>query len=564
MPYDLKTAPAPRLTGNALKAFAAALDNPASGALLLQKLHKDFGILEVRRAAISEAPSVSPALPRPSSMPAPGGEAAAIDLQTIAGGAPPANGFVFETAAAIARSYASGRTTPEEVAERVIDAIERADRRSPPLRAFISSRAEDIRAQARASAERLRAGAALGPLDGVPVAIKDELDVAGYPTTAGTQVLGAVASEDATVAARLRAAGAVLIGKANMHELGIDTTGFNAQHGTPRNPYAPGHYTGGSSSGSAAAVAAGICPIAIGADGGGSIRVPAALCGVVGLKPTYSRVSEHGAVPLCYSVAHVGPIGATVRDVALAYAVIAGPDARDPNSQGQPPPSLAGLGDVNLKGVRLGVYAPWMEDASPAIVGACRAAIEALRARGAEVVDVEVPELDRARIAHAVTILSEMASFVEVHADGRRRSFGLGVRVNLALGRSLTSRDYVAAQKVRTRALGHFQRVFERCDALVTPSCAITAPAIAADVMPHGESDLKVTSALMRYAFPANLTGYPAISVPAGYDASGLPIGLQLMGRPWEESLLLRLAEAVELDVPRRRPEVHFTVLPAG
>ncbi|AUX44947.1 amidase [Sorangium cellulosum] len=562
MPYDLKTAAAPRLAGRALQALAAALDNPAAGALLLQKLHRDVGVLAMRRAELPEPPSVCPVLPRPSSMFAT--EAAAIDLQAIAAGAPPANGFAFETAADITRAYTSGRTTPEEVAERAIEAMERADRSDPPLRAFIASRAGEIRAQARASGERRRAGAALGPLDGVPVAIKDEIDVAGYPTTAGTRFLRAVAREDATVVARLRAAGAVILGKTNMHEIGIDTTGFNPHHGTPRNPYAPGHYPGGSSSGSAAAVAAGICPVALGADGGGSIRIPAALCGVAGLKPTWSRVSEHGVAPLCYSVGHVGPIGASVRDVALAYAAIAGPDLRDPGSLLQPPPSLARLGDADLTGVRLGVYTAWMDDASPAVAAACRAAVAALAARGGEVVEVEVPELDRARVAHAVTILSEMASFAEPHDAEHRRSYGLGVRVNLAIGRSLTSRDYVAAQKVRTRALASFRRIFQRIDALVTPACATTAPAIAGDVMPSGESDLEVTSALMRYAFPANLTGYPAISVPAGYDPRALPIGVQLMGRPWEEGLLLRLAEVVERGVTRRRPEMVFNLLPRG
>jgi Asp-tRNA(Asn)/Glu-tRNA(Gln) amidotransferase A subunit family amidase len=559
MSYDLKSAAAPRLTGRALEAFAAALDNPAGGAVIIQKVLKDLGIIGLRRAEIAEPPSVGPALPRLSSMPS--SEPPAINLRQVAAGAPQVPGFAFETAVEFSSAYASGRVTPEDVAERVIRAIEQSDRSAPPLRAFIASRADDIRAQARASTARHRANASLGPLDGVPIAIKDELDVAGYPSTAGTRFLTRVASEDATVCARLRAAGAILLGKANMHEIGIDTSGFNPHHGTPRNPYAPGHYTGGSSSGSAAAVAAGICPIAIGADGGGSVRIPAALCGVVGLKPTWSRVSEHGVVPICFSVGHVGPLGASVRDVALAYAIIAGPDARDPNSLLQPAHTLDGLGQRDLADVRIGVYTRWLMDAAPAVSKACREALARLRARGADLVEVEVPDLDWMRIAHGITILSEMASFAERYDAEHRRHYGLGVRVNLAIARALTSRDYVAAQRVRTRALASFRGMFERIDALATPSCAITAPPIAADVLPRGESNLEVTSALMRYAFPANLTGYPAVSVPAGYDERGLPIGLQLMGRPWEENLILRIAEAVELDVPRRQPEVYFRAL---
>ncbi len=224
---------------------------------------------------------------------------------------------------------------------------------------------------------------------------------------------------DATVVARLRAAGALLIGKANMHEIGINPNGANAHYGAARNPYDTARDPGGSSSGPAAAVAAGLCPIAIGADGGGSIRIPASLCGLVGLKPTFGRVSEAGAAPLCWSVAHIGPLGATVEDVALAYGLIAGPDTRDPNSQRQPAVGLAGWNDrLTWHGLTVGVYRPWFRHAAPAVVAANEAMLAQFERAGAQVREIVVPELDAMRLAHIIIILSEN---VCQHAQPRRR-----------------------------------------------------------------------------------------------------------------------------------------------
>jgi Asp-tRNA(Asn)/Glu-tRNA(Gln) amidotransferase A subunit family amidase len=447
------------------------------------------------------------------------------------------------------------------VASRLADAIRRGEALDPPLRALIAWHEDDVRAQAARSAERWRAGKPLSPLDGVPIAVKDEIDQAGYPTTVGTSFLGkAPAEQDSACVARLRAAGALLYGKANMIEIGIDTLGFNAHHGTPRNPMsAERRYTGGSSSGSGAAVAAGLGPIAVGADGGGSIRIPAALCGVVGLKATHARISERGAFPLCWSVGHVGPLGATVRDVALAYAVMAGPVEDDALSQTQPPPTLAGLGD-GVEGLRVGVYRSWFEHADAQVVAVCRGALDRLVERGARVVEVEIADLELCRVAHAVTILGEMATTMARYPE-HRKDHGLAVRINLALARALTATDFVHAQRVRTHAYAAFARAFASCDVIATPTTAVVAPPIRPDVFPGGESDLDTLSALMRFVFPMNLTGHPALTVPAGYDAAGLPVGLQLIGKPWEEHVLLRAGEAVESQVTRRKPELWFSLL---
>ena len=557
MPYDLVPARVPRLTGFALDALAAALENPVTAALLVPKLLKDAGIAAFRGTVLAEAPSVLPALPRPGTT-APARSPA--DRFALADAGPRPEGIASETVADFVRAYRSGKTNPEEVARRLAAALRSADTQEPPLRAITSWKEQALEEQARASAARWKAGAPRSPLDGVPIAVKEELDVAGYPTTAGTKFLAEVAAEDAACVARLRAAGAIVYGKANMIELGIDTLGYNAHHGTPRNPYGKGdRYSGGSSSGSGVAVASGLGPIAVGADGGGSVRIPAALCGVAGLKATFGRISEKGAFPLCWSVGHVGPIGATVRDVALAYEVMAGPVAGDALSAAQPPVTLEGLGS-GVAGLRIGVYQPWFDDGDAAVVAACHALVDKLVAAGATVVPIEIPDLELCRVAHAITILAEMATTMDRFA-AQRGDHAPQVRINLAIARMLTARDYVRAQQVRTRMTDHFAAAFERCDVIATPTTGVVAPLIKPDAKKRGESNLEALSALMRFVFALNLTGHPALSVPAGYDADGLPIGLQLIGRPWEEHVILRAGEAAEALVPRRAPLVSFRLL---
>ena len=559
MSYDLEPIAAPRLAGFALRVVTNLLESPLTRWALLPTLMSNAGVDRFRGIEIEEAPSVRPPLPVVGALPI-GDERR--DLGPLIESNPTElPGYGFATAADYVRAYLDGAATPTQVASRLFEEMRQLDERDPAMNVMVESDADDLQQQARASTERYAAGTPLGPLDGVPVAVKDELDQKPYWTRVGTSFLGRTpATEDAEVVARLRMAGAVLIGKAAMTEIGIVVSGFNPHYGTPRNPYDPGHYTGGSSSGPAAAVACGLAPISVGADGGGSIRTPASLCGVVGLKATFGRISEHGAAPLCWSVAHVGPFGATAADAALAYAVMAGPDPRDPNSTSQPAMTVESL-DPDLSGVRLGVYRPWFEDATPAVVGACEQRLDALKQCGAEVVEVDLPELDLARVAHLITISSEMLTSMEQHMAEHGHEFGLDVRTSLALARSLTSRDYVRAQRARTRVTAHFERALGQVDAIISPTTGCTAPAIRPDVLPHGESDLALLSALMRFVFPSNLTGHPAVSFPAGYDDQGLPVGMQAIGRPWDEWLLLRLAAASERSLDRQPPAVRVRLL---
>lgn len=542
--YDLRSVKLPRLQGGALSAFVAALESPLLGAALGSRLEKDAGLGVLRATAFQEVPRPSPLCPRVISEPTRVDPTPALSgLEPLAGAEP------FESARALHAAYASGRSDPVQVARRSLEA---AHAEKGALHVFIAQDEADVLSQAQASARRWAAGAPLGPLDGVPVAVKDELDMVPYPTSVGTRFLGhGPATEDATCVHRLRQAGAVLLGKVNMHEIGINPNGANPHYGLMRNPYDRRRDTGGSSSGSAAAVAAGLCPIAVGADGGGSIRIPASLSGVVGLKATFGRVSEHGAAPLCWSVGHVGPIGATVYDVALAYAVMSGPDPADPRSLTQPPVSLEGLGQAELSGLRVGVYRPWFEHAQPEVVAAADRAVQCLVARGAELVPVEIPELDLARVAHAVTILSEMLTSMLEH-EPRLGELAPHVRVSLAVARGFRASDYLRAQRARARMMAHLDRVFEQVDVIATPSTGMTAPLIPVEEDHASWSDLSTTVELMRFAFLQNLTGHPAISVPCGYDTLGLPIGFQLTGRHWEEALLLRMAGVVEAATARR------------
>ena len=557
--YDLQLARLPRLTGIPLRALAWAMESRLRG-LVIPELLRKAGVQAFRQRHIDDPPTMHPIAF--SGTPATVAAGLAPEKWPLAP-ASPTGGFRFPSAHDFAMAYREGKTTPEEVAQKVIAAIDTSESADPPLRAFVAVQREDILRQAASATQRIKTGKALSLLDGVPVAVKDEVDMVPYPTTAGTAFLGAApAKVDSTVVARFRSAGALLIGKTNMHEIGIGVTGLNLVHGAPRNPYAPEHYTGGSSSGSAAAVAAGLCPLAIAADGGGSIRIPSAFCGLVGLKPTYGRVSEFGAVPLCWSVAHIGPIAASATDAALGYAVMAGPDPRDPISLRQPMPTLKGWDNLNLSGLTLGVFWPWFRHASPEIVAACEDLIERFQQMGARLCAIEMPDLEAARVAHAITITTEMAQALEYTWEEHHREHNLDVRINLALARACTAGDYLKAQRVRTRMIAHFNRVLKAVDVIVTPTTAVTAPRLTAGALCGGESDLSVLSEIMRFVTVSNLTGLPAISFPAGYSADKLPIGMQAIGGAHDEPTLLRLALAAEQVVERRPPGLFQCVLP--
>ena len=556
--YDLKSVKLPYLAGPLLRLFVTLLESPLRG-LLLPNLFRSAGIARLREQQINEPPTLHPIHATGTLT----SEAGSVPQDEWPGPpAQPGPGFHFATAHDYAREYREGKTTPTEVAHKVLEAIEASNAADPPLRAIIAVEREDVLRQAQAATERIKDGYPLSVFDGVPVAVKDEVDMVPYPTTVGTAFLGkSPAEEDATVVARMRAAGALLIGKANMHEIGIGVTGLNPHHGTPRNPYNPDHYTGGSSSGPGAAVASELCPVAIGADGGGSIRIPSSFCGLVGLKPTFGRVSEFGAATLCWSVAHLGPLAATATDAALAFGLMAGPDPQDHISLHQPPPTLAGWDNLDLSDLTLGVYWPWFRHATADVVSACESLLKEFENRGAQVCEIIIPNLENARVAHTLTIAGEMSQAMGRYYADHHREHGLDVRTNLALARAFTTRDYIQAQRARTQLMTNFNRALEQVDVIVTPTTGLTAPAIPPAALPHGESDLTTLTEIMRFTTQANFTGLPAISFPAGYNEAGLPIGMQAIGRAWQEQILLRLALAAEQAVERQAPQVYYEIL---
>lgn len=434
--------------------------------------------------------------------------------------------------------------SPLELTQACLKRIERLDGK---LISFITVSAELALEQARQAEQELmhrqeQASEALGTLHGVPLALKDLFETEGVRTTAGSLFYAKhVPSEDATVVRKLRAAGAVMLGKTNMHEIALGLTSVNPHYGACRNPWALEHVAGGSSGGSAAALAARFCPGALGTDTGGSIRVPAALCGVVGLKPTFGRVSLRGVIPLSWNLDHVGPMGRRVRDVALLLQVIAGYDPREPNSVNTPMEDYLANIAKGVKGWHIALaedeyFAPTEE----AVQQAVNQAALVLQKCGAHVERVAFPGAHQAALANGLMVTADAAAF---HAERLRTQpgkFGADVLQRLKSGAALPLNDYIQARRIQTQMQRQFAEFFEVYDILLMPTTPVVAPPI------EGPNAVELARLLTRYTAPFNLTGLPAISLPCGFTAQGLPVGLQMVAKPWAEAQLLRAAYAYE------------------
>jgi len=417
------------------------------------------------------------------------------------------------------------------------------------------------KALARAEAlDRARAeGRVLGPLHGVPLAHKDMFDRAGELSEWGTKIhRGRVAERTATVIARLDAAGAIDLGRLNMVEFALGITGHNRHTGHPRNPWDPSRVTGGSTSGGAAAVAARLVPGTLGSDTGGSIRVPAALCGIVGLKPTFGRVSRAGAMPLSFSLDHVGPLARTARDCALLLEAIAGPDPLDRTTSPRPPGALAASIDAGVKGLRIGFARDGLEVEPEAEIAALeREAMAAFRALGARVHEQPIPALAPSNALRRIVLTVECAALHRELVRTRRADYNPETLARMMPGFALGAVDYLRALQLRTPLLERFvAEVFGACDVLALPTCPVRTPTLA-ETDTGGDSRFVAISTAMGSAIGfANYLGLPALSVPMGFDSRGMPVGLQLVGRPFAEALLLRTAHAFETQTgwTSRRP----------
>jgi len=471
-------------------------------------------------------------------------------------------------------AYRRGDLTPTAVAEAYLARIDALDGR---LGAYLTVVRDQALAAARESELRWRAGAPLGPLDGAPVALKDVLCTRGVRTTCGSKMLESfVPPYDATVVERLRAAGAVILGKTNMDEFAMgSSTEHSAFHPT-RNPWDLARVPGGSSGGSAAAVAGGLAAGGFGSDTGGSIRQPAAFCGVVGMKPTYGRVSRYGLVALASSLDQVGPFARDVRDAALLLGAVAGHDRRDATCIQAPVPDYGAELSKGVAGLTLGLPDEYFIDGmDPDVERAVRAAIEVLKELGARLERVSLPTTKHSLAAYYVILPAEASSnlarydgvkfglrvpgrdLVEMESRTRAAGFGAEVKRRIMLGTYALSAGYYdayygKAQSVRTLVRREFAAAFARVDLIVAP----TTPNVA---FKHGEKEDPLSMYLNDvFTIPGNLAGIPGISVPCGFSVTGLPIGLQVLGRPLDEPRLLRAAYAYEQATPwrSRRPEL--------
>ncbi|MGE3984627.1 MAG: amidase [Dehalococcoidia bacterium] len=440
--------------------------------------------------------------------------------------------------------------------------IARAKALDGELHAFITPTFETALQEARTAAEEIAAGKYRGPLHGIPLALKDLFETAGVRTTAASPFREHyVPSEDAEVVRRLKAAGAISLGKLNMHEWALGTTNVNAYFTTARNPWDPARITGGSSGGSAAAVAASMALGTLGSDTGGSIRIPAALCGITGLKPTFGRVSVRGVVPLSWSLDHAGPMARTAADCALLLQAIAGFDAADPLSADVPAPDYAPYLSRGADGLRIGLPSRFFFDEAVVdteVLAAVRSARDVLTKLGATVSEVDIDELVPAD--DLPVFFSEVIAYHRARLAEAPEKFGPSLRRRMEVPLKVTGAEYADARYRQYEAKRRLREVFEQVDVILTPTSVAPAGLIPPDADEPSFRELNgyPSAMLGRNTRTFNITGVPSISVPCGFTASGLPIGLQLTGSPWAEGTVLRTAHAYQqaTDWHRRFPDI--------
>jgi aspartyl-tRNA(Asn)/glutamyl-tRNA(Gln) amidotransferase subunit A len=438
----------------------------------------------------------------------------------------------------------SRRTSSVDLVRACLDRIARHDRE---LGAFITLTAESALAEAKRADADLANGVDRGPLHGIPIALKDLYDTAGVRTTGGSRIFAdRVPERDSAVVEKLRAAGTVSLGKLNLHEWALGVTNQNPHFGPACNPWDVARIPGGSSGGSAIAVASGFCYFSPGSDTGGSIRIPASLCGVAGLKPTYGRVSLRGVIPLAWTLDHSGPLARTIGDLALALNAMAGHDPFDPSSADVASEDYAaGIeGDDGARNVRVIVPTNFFfDDVDPEVDVAVREAARVLASLGASVTEMALPRVDLLAAQRAI-LLTDAAAYHREHLRERAADIGSDVLARLRTGQTFTGTDYAQARRDRDELRREWLAVLREHDLILSPTTLIPAPPR------DGQDAVAAAQRLTTNTAPFNLTGLPAISIPCGFTRGGLPIGLQLAAGPWREGLLLRVARAYEHATP--------------
>jgi aspartyl-tRNA(Asn)/glutamyl-tRNA(Gln) amidotransferase subunit A len=452
---------------------------------------------------------------------------------------------------AAAERIQSRELSPVELVQSALDRIEEVE---PRLNAFVVTTGEQALEAAQQAEKEIADGGYRGPLHGIPVGIKDLYDVVGVPTTSSSAVRSDyLPTEDAASVALLRAAGAVIVGKTHTHEFAYGVT-------TPktRNPWNTDRVPGGSSGGSGAAVASGEALMAMGSDTGGSIRIPASVCGTVGLKPTYGRVSRFGVTSLCWSLDHVGPLTRTVRDTGLVLNALAGFDTRDAATVKEPIPDYTERIDEGVAGLTLGVPTNYFfDDVDPQVEAKVREAVQLLEAQGATLREVEIPYAQQMMAVEFGLCVPEASAYHQGMLRERGEHYTDDVRVLLEAGEVVLATQYIKALRVRTLVKEAFKQAFDGLDAMLCPTLPATAAGVSQEgfTFPSG-AQKSVIDAYVGHSAPANVTGLPALSVPCGFDDDGLPVGLQIIGRPFDECTVLRIGQAYEsaTDWSDRRP----------
>jgi aspartyl-tRNA(Asn)/glutamyl-tRNA(Gln) amidotransferase subunit A len=466
-----------------------------------------------------------------------------------------AEDLAYASIAEIAPRIRSGDVSPVDLTQACLDRIAAQDAR---INAFITVTADAALEQARQAEADIQQGHYRGPLHGIPVAQKDLIYTRGVRTTGGSRVLtDFVPDHDAAVVTRLETAGAIELGKLNLHEFAAGGTSENPHYGAVHNPWNLDHNPGGSSGGSGAALAAGMCLGATGSDTAGSIRIPSHACAITGIKPTYGRVSCFGVIPLSWSLDHVGPMTRSAADAALMLDVLAGFDRRDSATVERRVDDYAAGLDLSVSGLHIGVPSSYFtEFLQPEVESAWRAAIDTLIRLGARPVDIGFETLNDAQRIGMTIVRVEMATF---HRDWFARQaddYSPAAHERFAAARGVGAMAYAQAQRERDPIRAELWRTFDQVDVLVTPAMPTTMARIGSSVVEFDGLRYDTTELATRCTYPFNLSGFPAMSLPCGFDRHGLPIGLQLAAAPWQEALLLRVAHQFQqaTDWHRRRP----------
>lgn len=453
--------------------------------------------------------------------------------------------FTYLSVAELAPLIESGEVSPVELTQQFLDRIKEKD---DTIKAFITVIEDDALEEAKKAEEEIKKGNYKGPLHGIPIGIKDTYQTKGVLSTSGSALFDDYIPEESSAAVtNILESGAIMIGKLNMHSLGPGSAGFNPTFGHTRNPWNADHITGGSSSGSAASLAAGMAPIVTGTDMWGSLRVPAAMTGVYGFKPTTGLVSSTANIPTSETLDQTGPMARSVTDLALLLQSMAGYDSQDPTSLDVSIPDYTTDLDEGINGMKIGIPSYYREGLDSDVEKLFDESVEKLKNLGAEIKDIDIPELNLAKFSGLTTALAESGANYLNSLREQPEEHAQDVRALLMAGSVLTGAQYIRAQKARRMLTNAFKKAFEDVDIILGPTIPICTPAFEEE---WAEQALEVVEKVLPFTVPANLTGLPALSVPMGLDSKGLPAGMQFFGKNLSEKQLLQAAKAWETTEP--------------